>query len=334
MTTATVRPRVPRMLADYVGMLLVVLVIVVVFGSKAPNFLSLGTFRAIANEIPGGVFVATGMTFVVITGGIDLSVGSVLGLSGAVLGLALVDLKLGLPVGMAACLLAGLFCGWVNGFITTKWAVPSFIVTLGMLEMARGGAYLVTNSQTKYAGGPIEKVAAASVGGLSLPFLLCLVVVGIGQFLLSRTVFGRFVVAVGTNEEAVRLSGIDPRGVKLKVFMLCSLLAAGAAILNVSRLASADPNGGTGLELQAIAAVVIGGTSLMGGRGSVVGSFFGVLIIALLENGLAQVGAQEPTKRLITGAVIVLAVIVDQLRVRLRRRPTLISLPSEREGQG
>lgn len=322
MTAATVRPRIPRMLADYVGMLLVVLVIVVVFGSKAPNFLSLGTFRAIANEIPSAVFVATGMTLVVMTGGIDLSVGSVLGLSGAVLGLVLVDLKLGLPVGMIACLLTGLLCGAVNGFITTKWAVPSFIVTLGMLEMARGGAYLVTNSQTKYAGGPIENVASASVGGLSLPFVLCLVVVALGQFLLSRTVFGRFVVAVGTNEEAVRLSGIDPRWVKLKVYMLCSLLAGAAAILNVSRLASADPNGGTGVELQAIAAVVIGGTSLMGGRGSVVGSFFGVLIIALLENGLAQVGAQEPTKRLITGAVIVLAVIVDQVRVRLRRRAT------------
>jgi ribose transport system permease protein len=320
MTVATSRPRIPRAFADYVGMLLVVLVIVVVFGTRAPNFLSMGTFRAIANEIPGAVLVATGMTFVVITGGIDLSVGSVLGLSGAVLGLALVDYKLGLPVGMAACLATGLACGAVNGIVTTKWAVPSFIVTLGMLEMARGGAYLVTNSQTKYAGGPIEKVASASVMGLALPFVLCIVVVALGQFLLSRTVFGRYVVAVGTNEEAVRLSGIDTRRVKRNVFMLGGFLAAGAAILNVSRLASADPNGGTGIELQAIAAVVIGGTSLMGGRGSVVGSFFGVLIIALLENGLAQVGAQEPTKRLITGAVIVLAVIVDQLRVRLRRR--------------
>lgn len=308
------------MLADYLGMFLVVLVIVVVFGSKAPNFLSMGTFRAIANEIPGAVLVATGMTFVVMTSGIDLSVGSVLGLSGAALGVALVDYKLGLPIGIVACLLTGLVCGWANGFVTTKWAVPSFIVTLGMLEMARGGAYLITNSQTKYAGGPVENVASASIGGLSLPFVLCLLVVTAGQLLLSRTVFGRYVVAVGTNEEAVRLSGIDPRGVKLKVFMLCGLLAAGAAILNVSRLASADPNAGTGLELQAIAAVVIGGTSLMGGRGSVIGSFFGVLIIALLENGLAQVGAQEPTKRLITGAVIVLAVIVDQVRVRLRRR--------------
>lgn len=318
--TVAARPRIPRAVADYVGMLLVVLVILVVFGTRAPNFLSAGTFRAIANEIPGGVLVATGMTFVVMTGGIDLSVGSVLGLSGSVLGLALVDYKLGLPVGMAACLLTGVVCGAINGFVATKWAVPSFIVTLGMLEMARGGAYLVTNSQTKYAGGPIEKVASSSLGGISLPFLLCLVVVAGGQFLLSRTVFGRYVTAVGTNEEAIRLSGIDTRRVKLKVFMLCSLLAGGAAILNVSRLASADPNGGTGIELQAIAAVVIGGTSLMGGRGSVVGSFFGVLIIALLENGLAQVGAQEPTKRLITGAVIILAVIVDQLRVRLRRR--------------
>ena len=141
----------------------------------------------------------------------------------------------------------------------------------------------------------------------------------IGQMVLTRTAFGRLMVAIGNNEEAVWLSGIDTRSIKLTVFVTCSLMSALAAIIQVSRLSAADPNAGIGLELQAIAAVVIGGTSLMGGRGSVVSSFFGVLIIAVLGNGLAQIGTQEPAKRLVTGCVIVVAVVVDYYRNRLEK---------------
>jgi ribose transport system permease protein len=154
--------------------------------------------------------------------------------------------------------------------------------------------------------------------GLSIPFIIAVAIVIAGQLVLSRTVFGRYLIAIGTNEEAVRLSGIDPRPLKLSVFALCGLLTSIAAVIHTARLSSANPNAGYGLELQAIAAVVIGGTSLMGGRGSVVSSFFGVLIIAVLGTGLAQIGAQESTKRLITGCVIVAAVILDYYRHRIR----------------
>jgi ribose transport system permease protein len=241
----------------------------------------------------------------------------VLALSSAVLGVCLVQLRLPLPLAIAACLAVGLACGAVNGLVTIGWGLPSFIVTLGMLEIARGGAYLVTGSRTEYIGSPIEVIADTSVFGLSLPFLLAVLIVVLGQFVLSRTVFGRYMIAIGTNEEAVRLSGIDPRPIKLAVFALCGLLVSVAAVIHTSRMAAADPNAGVGFELQAIAAVVIGGTSLMGGRGSVVRSFFGVLIIAVLGSGLIQVGVQEPTKRLITGLVIVAAVIADYYRRRL-----------------
>ena len=186
-----------------------------------------------------------------------------------------------------------------------------------MLEAARGAAYLVTQSRTIYIGGPVEVITETAVLGLSLPFILALAVVVAGQLVLSRTVFGRYLIAIGTNEEAVRLSGIDPRPYKLAVFVLAGLLAAVAAVIQTARMSSANPNTAIGFELQVIAAVVIGGTSLMGGRGSVVSSFFGVLIIAVLGAGLAQVGAQEYTKRLITGCVIVAAVILDQYRHRL-----------------
>jgi len=303
--------------ADYLGMAVALVVLIAVFGVVAENFFTLTNFRTIANQIPDVTVAAVGMTFVLIIAGIDLSVGSVLALSSAVLGMALVNWGLPLVPAVGICLLVGLLCGSVNGLIVIRWRLPSFIVTLGMLEAARGGAYLVTQSRTIYVGGPIEVITDTAVLGLSLPFLIALVIVVASQLVLSRTVFGRYLIALGTNEEAVRLSGIDPRPYKLAVFVLAGLLAAVAAVIQTARMSSANPNTATGFELQVIAAVVIGGTSLMGGRGSVVSSFFGVLIIAVLGAGLAQVGAQEHTKRLITGCVIVAAVILDQYRHRL-----------------
>jgi ribose transport system permease protein len=211
----------------------------------------------------------------------------------------------------------GLLCGLANGLVTIAWGLPSFIVTLGMLEAARGGTFLVSRSETLYIGGKAAAIATCSVAGHSLPVLIAVAVVVAGQLVLTRTVFGRYLVAIGTNEEAVRLSGIDPRPLKLAVFGLCGLLAGAAAVLQTARMESADPNMGVGDELSAIAAVVIGGTSLMGGRGSVINSFFGVVIIAVLGTGLNQMGAGEPTKRLITGCVIVAAAILDHYRQRL-----------------
>jgi ribose transport system permease protein len=301
-------------------MVAVVAVLIVVFSLLARNFLQAATFRTIANQIPDRVIVAVGMTFVLIIAGIDLSVGSVLAFSGAVLGVCMARFGWPLALAVPACLAAGLLCGAINGLVSVGWRIPAFIVTLGMLEIARGGAYLVTGSRTQYIGSAVEVVADTSMLGLSLPFVLAIVIVIAGQLVLSRTVFGRYLIAIGTNEEAVRLSGIDPRPYKLAVFMLCGLLTALAAVVHTSRLASANPNAGVGFELEAIAAVVIGGTSLMGGRGSVVRSFLGVLIIAVLGSGLNQLGAQEPTKRLITGAVIVAAVIADHYRHRLAQR--------------
>lgn len=148
------------------------------------------------------------MTFVLIIGGIDLSVGSVLALGGAVLGTSLVRDGLSLPLAAAACVGAGLACGAVNGLLVTRWMLPSFIVTLGMMEIARGGAYLITRSQTQYIGARIEIIADTSVLGLSLPFLAAVATVVAGQVLLSGTAFGRYMRAIGANEESARLSGI------------------------------------------------------------------------------------------------------------------------------
>ena len=301
---------------DYFGLGLALLVLVLAFGVRTEHFFARATFATIANQIPAAVLVAVGMTFVLIVGGIDLSVGSVLGLAGSVLGVCLGPLGWSLPLGLFAGLMTGLLCGGLSGFFTVRVGLPSFIVTLGMMEIARGAAYSVSRSQTAYLGARVEWIAEPWMLGLSPSILLAVAVAGVGQLILSRTVFGRYVVAIGTNEEAVRLSGIDPRPVKWIVFAASGLLSALAAIVHTARLASADPNAGIGLELQAIAAVVIGGTSLMGGRGSVVHSLFGVVIIAVLGSGLAQMGAAEPVKRIITGCVIVTAVVLDRLRSR------------------
>ncbi len=308
----------PGALANYFGLVIVLLLLIGMFSILSNRFLTVGTLRIVANQIPDLTVIAVGMTFVLIVAGIDLSVGSVMAFSAAVLGVAMVDGNWSLPAAAAACLGVGLICGLINGAISVGWRIPSFIVTLGMLEMARGGAYLVTNSQTKYIGARIESLAAPLPGiGFSTAALTAVGVVILGQLVLSCTLLGRYVTAIGHSEQVVRYSGIDPRPAKIAVFAMAGFFAALAGIFQTSRLGSADPNGGIGLELSAIAAVVIGGTSLMGGRGSVINTFLGVLIITVLQTGLAQVGATEPTKRIITGSVIIIAVIADVYRHRL-----------------
>ncbi len=302
-------------LNEYATMLLIWAALVGLFAFASDRFFTVATFSSLAAQIPTLTVVAAGMTLVIITAGIDLSVGSVLGFSGAVFGVALVNAGLPVPVAAALALFAGAFAGWLNGWISVRLRVPSFIVTLGMLEVARGTSYLLTGSQTKYLGDVLGALSRPLAGvGLPAAFILAIAVVGFLQLVLARTVFGRRIIAIGTNEEAVRLSGIDPRGPKIAVFAISGLLVGLGSLFYVARLGSSDPNAGAGLELSAIAAVVIGGTSLAGGRGSVISTFIGVLIIATLETGLAQLGASEPLKRVITGAVIIAAAIVDGWR--------------------
>jgi ribose transport system permease protein len=297
-------------------LVLVLIALVAGFGLWTEHFLSMGTLRALASQMPASIVLATGVTIVLIAGGIDLSVGSVLGLCGAVLGHVMTTW--GWPAGaaVAAGVGVGLGCGLVNGLVTVALSAPSFIVTLGMLEIARAACYLVTGSRTLYIGAPIEPIAAAGAAGVPLAFAGALLLVALVDIALRRTVAGRHLVAVGDNPRAAWAAGVDPRPVRVAAFAVAGALAGLAAVLHTSRLASADPNAGSGFELQAIAAAVVGGTSLAGGQGSAAGSLLGVLIIGVLAAGLAQAGAQEPTKRLVTGAVIVLAVAIDLWRRR------------------
>jgi ribose transport system permease protein len=291
--------------------------LVLLFGELSPGFLSGATLGTVANRVPALLLTATGMTLLMVAGGIDLSVGSLLGFCGAMVGVAMADWGWGLPAAIALSTLLGLALGAVNGVVSVKLRLPSFIVTLGMLEIARGLAFLATHSQTKYIGAAIEGVGTPIAGWIVSPaFLVALAAVALGQVVMSYTVLGRQLVAVGANIEAAAISGIAVDRPRLWAHALLGGLTGLAAVVNCSRLGSADPNAGVGFELSVIAAVVVGGTSLLGGRGSVAKSLLGVLIVATLEAGLVQMGASEPAKRVVTGLVIVIAVLADSWRRR------------------
>ncbi len=313
--------RLVRSLLQYAGLIGVLVLLISVFWFSSENFLTLATFVSIANQIPDLTLIAVGMTLVLVVGGIDLSVGSILALSSAVLGTLMVDHGWSLWASIPICVLTGAACGLFNGSVSVLAKIPSFIVTLGMLEIARGATKVVTNSQTKYIGSAVEVISEPITGILLSPaFLIALAAVLAGQFLLSSTVFGRYCVAIGTNAEAVRMSGVRSAPYSIAVFVLCGALCGLAGLTYTSKLSTADPNAAIGIELSAIAACVIGGTSLMGGRGNVISSFLGVLIIAVLQTGLAQIGMTDPMKQIITGGVIVIAVLLDAVRLRWNAR--------------
>ena len=296
---------------------LALMVLVLLFGFTADNFFTTGTLAAILTQLPALTVVTIGMTLVLISGGIDLSVGSVVALSGAVVGLLFTSSEMPLFVAAFLGILAGGFTGLVNGLLGSYLRLPIFIVTLGMLEAGRGLAYMVTGSQTMYIGPSIQDLSLPIGGlGLSPAFLIALALVFAAQFMLTRTVFGRYLIAIGTSEQAAKISGIRTEPYLTAVLVLSGLLAGLGGMMNTAYLGASDPNAALGMELSAIAAAVIGGTSLMGGRGTIVGAFIGVLIISVLQNGLAQLGVTEPFKRLITGVVIILAVLLDRWRSR------------------
>ena len=300
---------------EYVYIFLSLLLLVALFGFTTDHFLSLQTLSAIMSQLPALTVVTVGMTLVLIVGGIDLSVGSVVAFSACIIGTAIVSHDVPMILAVLLGVFSGTIMGFSSGCLIARFSLPAFIVTLGMLEVARGIAYLSSDSQTVYVGSDIQKLALPITGiGISISMIMALLVVISAHFVLTRTIFGRYIIAIGTSETAARISGIKIRPYTIGVFTLSGTLAGLGGLFNLAYIGSADPNTGIGLELSAIAAAVIGGTSLMGGRGSIIGAFIGVLIIAVLQNGLAQLGLSEPSKLIITGLVIIFAVLADRFR--------------------
>ncbi len=267
--------------------------------------------------------LAVGMTFVIIAGGIDLSVGSVLGLAAVGTATLLTKSDMGLVTGLGTVLTIGLLFGLVQGVITAKVKLQAFIVTLAGLQAARGLARIWSDNQgvaLTYGNAPQQAPPAFSImtesifGFLPFPAFLFLVIGFLGIWMLRTTTFARHVYAIGSNEKAARLSGIPVDRVKIAVFGISGLLAAFAGIVHAGQLNLGNPNAGLTYELDAIAAVVIGGTSLFGGRGSMVGSIGGALMLGVLDNILTLHGISENVQLVVTALVIVLAVALQQLR--------------------
>jgi len=292
------------------------LLLCVVLAAIAPNFLEFDNITQIVVQSAVIGIAAVGMTFVIITAGIDLSVGSVVALTGMLAG---ISMQGGAPgfVGILVALGVGFLIGCFNGFSTTFFGITPFIVTLAVLSMARGLTLAVSSGQTVY-GFPASFtfVGQAELLGVSLLVWLTLATFAIGYLVLSRTVFGHQVYAIGGNREAARLAGIPVRRVSFLVYAIAGLCAGLSAVALTSQLNSALPSAAEGLELQVIAAVVIGGTSLFGGRGNMVGTLVGVLLIGTLNNGLTLLNVAPFWVQFVQGVVIFLAVLIDALNRR------------------
>ncbi|MBY0495095.1 MAG: ribose ABC transporter permease [Cyanobacteria bacterium] len=283
-----------------------------------PHFLTVSNLLNIVQQTSINAIVAAGMTFVIISAGIDLSVGSIVAWSGVVLGAML---QAGQPAAIAvpAALLAGVGCGLINGLLVSIGRLPPFIATLGMMSVARGAALVFTEGRpvSGFSEG-FRWIATGSLGFVPAPVLVMLIVYAIAHFALTRTTFGRYVYAIGGNEEATRLSGVAVRFHKTAVYAVSGLMSAVAAIVLTARLNSAQPIAGMMSELDAIAATVIGGTSLLGGEGSVGGTLIGALIMGVLRNGLNLLGVSSFLQQIVIGVVIVVAVLVDTTLKRHR----------------
>jgi ribose transport system permease protein len=276
-----------------------------------PHFLTVSNLLNVAQQTSINAIIAVGLTFVIISGGIDLSVGSLVAFSGVVLA-SLLQRGLPVPIAIAGGLGAGLGCGLINGALITFGRLPPFIATLGMMSVARGAALLYTDGRPVSGfGDTFRWLATGELGFIPAPVALMVVIYAVAHFALRRTPFGRYVFAIGGNEEAALLSGVPVRFHKTMVYGACGLLSAVAAIVLTARLNSAQPIAGINYELDAIAATVIGGTSLMGGQGSVVGTLIGALIMGVLRNGLNLLGVSSFVQQLVIGAVIILAVLMD-----------------------
>lgn len=302
-----------------IGLALVLLCIA--FSIFAPRFASVANLTNIFTQISINTVIAVGMTFVILLGGIDLSVGSVLALCTIVAGMTITNPALPVPLAIflavLASILMGSACGLFNGFVTERWKIHSFIVTLGMLNIARGAALQISESRTIFSFPAVfNQFGAATVLGVPVIFIIAVVLVLIGRFILNRTVYGRLIYAIGNNEEAVRLSGHNPSLVKMIAFTLTGLCVGLASIMYMLRLNIASPILGVGFELNAIAAVVIGGTSMSGGKGSMVGTFLGACIIGVLNNGLLLLGMGDFARQMVTGFIIIVAVIIDTYRAK------------------
>jgi ribose transport system permease protein len=302
---------------NILGILLALVMLCLNLAIASNVFLTASNLLNVLQQVSINFVIAIGMTFVIISGGIDLSVGSNIALTGLLLAIMMKNWVLSVPAAIALALVFSALIGLINGGLIAFLNLPPFIATLGMMSIARGAAYTVTG------GAPIYTMPAAFTGisgrVANIPLYAILImaaVFALGWYILRYTRVGRFTYAIGGNENCARLSGININSVKCFVYVVSGLCCGVAAILLTSRLDSALPTNADGQEMDAIAAVVIGGTSMKGGEGSMIGTLIGIMIIGVIANGLNLLGVAQGPQKMVKGLIIVIAVIIDVLRRR------------------
>ncbi|MEC9199825.1 MAG: ABC transporter permease [Pseudomonadota bacterium] len=316
------------------------ILVTVFFTIFAPNFLSAANLVIMSKHVALNAFLAIGMTFVIISGGIDLSVGSIVGLCGMVAGYLVlhgIDLGLGWSIQfntLEICLMViavGIFIGAINAFLITKLNVAPFIATLGTLYVARGAAMLSSDGRTfpnlngnpEYGSDSFRWIGAGDVLGIPVSIWMLVAVGVLAAYIAMRTPLGRFIYAVGGNERAAGLSGVKVTQVKYFVYMFSGFCGALVGIIISSQLVAAHPATGDTFELNAIAAAVLGGTSMAGGRGKIGGTIIGAFVIGVLSDGLVMMGVSSFWQTVIKGLVIIAAVVIDQAQQRVQARVAL-----------
>ncbi len=308
------------------------IVIFVFFALISPFFATRANIIGILLATAVNGILALGVTFVIITAGIDLSVGTVMTLSAMTTAVAVTVWGLPIPLGILVGMLTGMICGLVSGVVIARMKVPPFVATLGMMMIARGLALVIPAAifgsvrPVYFTSAPLfNQITMGSVIGRVLPSFpipnAVLILFGaalVAWFILNKTVLGRYAIAIGSNEEATRLSGVNVANWKTAIYALCGVFSGLAGVVIASRLNSAQPGLGAGYELDAIAAVVIGGTSLSGGEGTILGTLIGAFLMSTLVNGLRIVGVPQEWQMVITGVIVILAVYLDILRRRAR----------------
>jgi ribose/xylose/arabinose/galactoside ABC-type transport system permease subunit len=319
LVTSRRRGRLTQLLLRY-GIVLALIALAAFFAWRSPVFLTSSNLLQVLLQASVNTIVALGMTFVIITAGIDLSVGSTAAFAGMVTattmktGLPLVGVEVPWQVAVLVGILVGILVGLTNGLLITSFRITPFIVTLGMLSVVRGLTLIYSEGRPVFGFPEAFNNLAGTIGPLPTPAIIAAALAVISALVLRFTRLGEYTYAIGGNEEAARLSGVPVNRYKIAIYTLGGALSATAGIVLTARLRTAEPNAATGYELDAIAATVMGGTSLFGGEGTVIGTVIGALIIATLRNGLNLMNVQAYYQQLAIGLVIILAVALDRFR--------------------
>ena len=318
---------------EKLGVIPVLLLLCVILSFASPYFLQLSNIINILHQVSITAIIGVGMTFVILTGGIDLSVGSMVALSGLTMAVTFKFFEaqnlppvpmalLGIALPILLAVLAAVIMGSINGALISLGHVPAFIMTFGMMNMARGGAYMISNSNTISVFPDVIRFIGNGkiLDTVPIPIVIAMVLVAAAAWVLDYTKFGRYVYALGSNREALKLSGVNVHKIEIAVYVISSLVCAVGAIILIGKLNVSQPVAGAGYEMDAIAAVIIGGTSIYGGEGKVTGTFTGALLVGTIRNGLNLLNIPSSIQPFVIGAAIVAAVFYDKAKSSSKQR--------------